>query len=403
MRTLPLVLLVTACGVESVPQPTMMNPPPVLDHTPTWNTDVQPLVSAHCTGCHMQGGIAPFALETYADAKPQAIAIGAAVSAKTMPPWMPASDCMPIKNSRALSDEQIAIFTAWANAGGPEGDPVANPAPAAQPESLAWVDETLQAATAYTPPMNVTDDYHCFILPRTDTLDRDIIGLDVVPDHRQMVHHVIAYALDPTTAQQQDDAEPGEGWTCFGGPGDGAAMLGGWVPGTSIASYPDGTGIPLPASKVIVIQVHYNLTTMQPVADRTSLKLQFSKTPVAKPAAWTALADWTFSIPPNTMNYTSSTSTKVPASGHVWGSFPHMHTLGKSIKVQLDGQCLMDVPNWDFHWQQGFFYDVPGGKPFTQGQTVSISCTWNNTTSNNVTWGEKTSDEMCLNFFYVTL
>jgi hypothetical protein len=150
------------------------------------------------------------------------------------------------------------------------------------------------------------------------------------------------------------------------------------------------------------MQVHYNLTAMAPTADRTGLKLQFAKAPVAKQAAWTAIANWTFDIPPNAMGYTSSTSTQLWSGGHVWGAFPHMHTLGRTIHVQLDGTCIIDVPKWDFHWQQGFFFEQPQGQAFYAGQTVSLSCTWDNTTSQNVTWGEKTSDEMCLTFFYVT-
>jgi hypothetical protein len=395
------LLLLAACGLPSVPEP--MKQLPTLAYTPTWNKDVQPLVEAHCAGCHTQGGIAPFSLETYAETKPQLGAIAAAVQSRTMPPWMPSADCMPIKNSRALTDEQIAIVLAWEQAGGPEGDPMAAPATvAAQSQGLTWVDETLTAATPYTPNGALTDDYRCFILPRSDTADRDIIGIDVEPDHRAMVHHVIAYTLDPSTAQSQDAADPGEGWTCFGGPGDGAQMLGGWVPGTSATSYPEGTGIPLPAAKVVVIQIHYNLTAASPQPDLTRLKLQFAKNPVEKKASWTAMANWSFDIPPNATGYTSSTSTTLWTAGHVWGVFPHMHTLGRRITVTKAGACLMDVPSWDFHWQQGFFFDKPQGEAFTYGQDVTLSCTWDNTTAHDVRWGEKTTDEMCLAFFYVT-
>jgi hypothetical protein len=400
-KTHLLLLVLAACGVPSVPQPTEQLP--TLDYTPTWSKDVQPLVSAHCAGCHTQGGIAPFPLETYAEAKVQLGGIAAAVQGRTMPPWMPSNDCMPIKDSRRLSDLQVAIFTAWAQAGGPEGDPVvATPPVSAQQQGLEWVDETLTAATPYMPDASLTDDYRCFILPRTDTADRDIIGLDVEPDHRAMVHHVIAYALDPSVAQAADDADPGEGWTCFAGAGNGAQMLGGWVPGTSAATFPAGTGIPLPASKVVVIQVHYNLTSFAPVPDLTRLKLQFSKAPVPNPAAWTAIANFGFDIPPNAMGYTSSTSETLWGGGHVWGVFPHMHTLGHRITVTKAGACMIDVPNWDFHWQQGFFFDLPQGDTYAIGQNLSLSCTWDNPTNHDVRWGEKTSDEMCLAFFFVT-
>jgi len=90
----------------------------------------------------------------------------------------------------------------------------------------------------------------------------------------------------------------------------------------------------------------------------------------------------------------------------VWGVFPHMHTLGKTMRVELDHasrtECLIDVPRWDFNWQQGYFYDhaplVAGG-----GDTVRINCNYDTTTRGTPTmWGEGTMDEMCLAFIYVS-
>jgi hypothetical protein len=77
-----------------------------------------------------------------------------------------------------------------------------------------------------------------------------------------------------------------------------------------------------------------------------------------------------------------------------------MHTKGKSISVKKNGACLINVPGWDFHWQQSFFFASP--MRFGAGEQVDLSCTWNNPTSSSVTWGEKTSDEMCLAYFYVS-
>ena len=35
-------------------------------------------------------------------------------------------------------------------------------------------------------------------------------------------------------------------------------------------------------------------------------------------------------------------------------------------------------------------------------QNVTLSCTWDNPTTNYVTWGETTQDEMCLAYLYAT-
>jgi hypothetical protein len=62
----------------------------------------------------------------------------------------------------------------------------------------------------------------------------------------------------------------------------------------------------------------------------------------------------------------------------------------------------MNVKQWDFHWQQSFFFASESGLRFSAGEQVQLSCTFDNPTSSSVTWGEKTSDEMCLAYFYVT-
>lgn len=396
-------LAVAACG--QLPVPSKPKPAPVDEHLnttdPTWNRDVQPLVAASCQGCHTAGAIAPFSLDSYAEAKPQAVAMAAAVSSRRMPPWMPSDDCVPLRDSRRLTEQQIEVFNAWANNGAPEGD---GPAPTtqAQHQGLERIDATLKIQTPYTPQPGLTDDYRCFVLPHGQTADRDLIGMDVQPGVRQMVHHVIVYALDAAQAKRLDDAEAGEGYTCFGGAGDDAVMLGGWVPGTSATQYPKGTGIPLEAKKAVVIQVHYNVQGGGAKADQTQLSIQFSEARVAKPAAFTAMANWWFNIPPRAMGFETSASINAPSGGTVWGVFPHMHTKGKSISVKKSGQCLIDIAQWDFHWQQSFFFESTTGLPFHAGEKIDLSCAYDNTTDKNVTWGEKTSDEMCLAFFYVT-
>jgi hypothetical protein len=375
---------------------------PTVASGPTWNHDVQPLIAAHCQSCHTAGGIAPFALDSYAQAKPQAFALVNATASRRMPPWMPEEQgCVPLRDSRRLTDAQLQLFSDWAAAGAPEGDPQALE-PAAQQKGLERVDAVLKIQTPYTPQASLTDDYRCFILPHGQTVDRDIVGVNVRPDVRAMVHHVIIYSLDPALAKSQDDAEAGEGWTCFAGPGQNAKMLGGWVPGTSATQYPDGTGVTLEASQAVVIQVHYNLNATSPQPDQTSLELQFSPTRVARPAEFTAMANWWFNIPPQAMDFTATANIKPPTGGTVWGVVPHMHTKGRHISVKKSGQCLIDVPNWDFHWQQPFFFASNTGLPFAAGEAVDLSCTWDNPTASNVTWGEKTTDEMCLAYFYVT-
>ncbi len=367
--------------------------------TMTWYRDVLPIAQKRCQGCHVEGGIAPFPLGTYEEAQTRHMSMAAAVVARRMPPWMPSDDCLRFRDSRRLEQAEIDTLVKWSEQGAPMGDPAdAPPAPDAG-TGLPRVDATLAPDAPYTPSATIVDDYRCLVLdPRLST-DRFVVGFDIQPGERPLVHHVILYTATRSEAASKDFSTPEPGWACFGGPGTpNPTMLGGWVPGTMPTLYPQGTGIRLPADRVIVMQVHYNTAGRAPAPDRTVVSLMWQPG-VAKPAAIVPMAQWTFRIPPSSTNY-AATATATSPAGMLHGVLPHMHTKGKSLRVTLGGRCLIDIPRWDFGWQQFYFY--ADGLPLTAGENVALTCTWDNPTGRTVTWGEGTDDEMCLNYFYLT-
>lgn len=374
----------------------------------TWHKDIVPIVQTSCLGCHATGGIGPFSLETYGEAFTHHAAIADAVVARRMPPWKADDSCVDLKDSRALPQAQIDLIAEWSANGAPEGDPNDAPPPPDAKPGLGWVDVTLDAQADYTPNTSVSDDYRCFMLPPAYSASKDIIGFEVLPGVATQVHHVIVFHVPLADAQAAEDADPGLGWTCYGGTGtnqQNARMIGGWVPGNGATPLPEGTGIRVPANDVIVMQVHYNLAAgAQP--DRTKVRLQYAKTPVAKTAVIFPILENTFSIPPNSMGHTTKGTFTLPTllqQATLYGVTPHMHQLGRKIRVRnaSTDQCLVNVPEWDFHWQQSYEYATP--ITVSGGQSFEIECTWDNPGAQSVTWGEGTADEMCLAFFYATI
>jgi len=363
---------------------------------------VQQLLQQHCQSCHVTGGFAPFPLETYADARAHAASIADAVQNRRMPPWKPAEGCRPLEESRRLSDADQSTLVAWATGGTPEGDPARSIAFTPPEAGLPWVDLSLTPDQPYTPKSTLTDDYHCFRLNPGLSQDQWLVGVDVAPGQRQLVHHVLLFAATSLDALSADTADPDPGWTCFGGPGTSGTprLLGGWVPGTQATRFPDGTGISMRAGEVVVMQVHYNLLAGAPAPDTTQVRMQLARGPVAKPAAILPLANLDFSIPGGATGYTSTFQIPSPANGVLWGVIPHMHTKGRHVTVKAGDTCLVDIPSWDFHWQQTYFFSTP--LPLAVGTQLSLSCTWDNPTASVVTWGEKTTDEMCLSYLYAT-
>jgi hypothetical protein len=392
----------------------------------TYYKNVLPLVVEHCAGCHTPGGLAPFSLVSHDSAQVYAGLMAAATGAGSMPPWPPAAGCGDFRGARRLSSDQIAVFEAWRDAGAPAGDPADAPADLTPPATmLGSPDVTLDPGVDYHPNQAVTDDYHCFLVDPNLTVARDLVGFDIHPGAATSVHHVVLFAVSPALlpdAEAKDAAEPGAGWTCFGGSGVGSPpnvpmVVGGWVPGSGGSAFPPPTGINLVAGTRVIIQVHYNLLTQRDVLDRTTVDLYYADAPVAKPARIRPVANTSFAIAPGVASETVSAELQIADSWSLWGVVPHMHLHGRGIKVSIlhpDGglTCAVDIPRWNFHWQQFYYYVNP--LPVRPGDAIRLECTFDNSPESQpiingvrpppepLTWGEATTDEMCLNYLYFT-
>jgi len=371
----------------------------------TYYKDVQPIVQRSCQGCHVTGGVGPFPLTTYDEAFQNSSSVSSAVVGHRMPPWKPADNCQKFQSSRALSQDAINTIYSWVADGAPAGNPADAPANMTPSKvSLDWVDATVTPSGSYTPASNLSTDYHCFVLDPKLATDRDVIGYEVIPGAKQNVHHVLLYPADAAVAQAADAKTPEAGWPCFGGPGiKTSSTIGGWVPGSPPTKYPANTGITLPAGQVLVMQVHYdNHHGGAWSADQTSVKLQYAQTPVAKKAAILSVQNSSFVIPPGATNYAVIGNLTAPGDGYVYGLLPHAHQLGRRMRVETMDTCMIDIPDWDFNWQQFYFYENNQGLPVKKGTQIKLTCVYDNPTSSAVIWGESTTDEMCLNYFYTT-
>jgi len=375
------------------------NPP--APTSPTYYRDVQPLIDKSCAGCHATGGIAPFALETIEQVKQHAVAISAAVQSRRMPPWMPGDGCgQPFVDDFHLEPAEIETIVKWAEAP-VEGDVADMAAKTAKP-TLQRVDALLEMGASYTPSATLTDDYRCFVIDPAVAGTKFVTGYNILPGSAAVVHHVILYMVDRAKAKAADDAAAGPGWPCFGGAEvDTEGTLGAWAPGGGAVRFPGGTGLALEPNIVIAMQIHYN-TRSGTEPDLTRAELQFAERPVTA-AALIPIAAAGFRIPPRTMGHTYSERfpNELGLDAEVWGLLPHMHTRGKSITMRSDTECLISIPKWDFHWQRAYFRPRPA--PISQSSGLTMECVWDNPTDDTLTWGERTSDEMCFAYIYATL
>lgn len=368
----------------------------------TYYKDVLPITQVACNGCHTTGGIGPFALDSYEAAKPRSVLIADAVKNKRMPPWPASKDCGgSFVGDRTLTDAQIDTLVKWHEGGAAEGNAADAPMAAPPAEQLPKVDLTRQMASAYTPTQR--DDYRCFILDPQLAQQEVVVGYDIAPGSKKVVHHVIMYIVPRTRAVTKDAEDATPGWECFGGANVTTnGTLGAWAPGGSAVMFPANTGIRINTNEVIAMQVHYNLDNGSD-SDQTSVKLMYG-TGSERSAFLLPLVADSFNIPPNAVNYAHSESfpNSLGFPLYLWGFLPHMHTKGKTIKMTAGGanDCLVEIPKWDFHWQNQYFRKT--AYQLSASSSVRMSCSWDNPTNANVTWGEGTSDEMCFAFVYAT-
>ncbi len=398
----------------------------------TFHRDVRPLIETHCSSCHRENGIGSFVLgydedEWQDGMAPWAPAVVDAVKTRMMPPWKPDPACRDYAHSRRLSDAEVAVFTDWAAAGYLEGKPGDyKAAPAGADSELGAPSLTLAPQEEYTPDAKLADDYRCFLLPTQFEQESYLIGTDITPGARRHVHHVILYTVDAggvADAEALDAAQAGPGYACFGGPGVGRSQnVGGWVPGMVPNVTPADSARVLPVGTRLIMQVHYNTGGLaageEPDADKTSASLWLmpkGKVPSYR-IATIPLAHTGIQIAARDENSVQTKTFSVPAGGTIVGVLPHMHTLGKSIEVVRadDDACLVRIPDWDFHWQQGYRFTDQAFLEVERGDRLKLTCVYDNSGARghsgydaetgehtepvDVRWGEGTAAEMCLNY-----
>ncbi len=384
----------------------------------TFNKDIAPIIYKNCSSCHRPGEVAPFSLLTYSDAAKRATLIATVTAKRYMPPWKPEPGYGDFEDERRLNDKEIQLLSDWAKAGAPEGNAKDKPVPPQFQEGwqLGKPDLIVQMPEPYTVPAEGRDIYRCFVLPLNLTEDRYVSAIEFRPGNRKVVHHAILHTEEIGPARQRDAADPGPGYNCFGGGGGvtGEGGLGGWAPGATPRFLPDGVARLVTAGSDLIVQNHYH-PSGKSETDQSTVGIYFSKTPPTKTMLTLPLVVRNLAIPAGDPRYKVETSFTTPIPLHVSGISPHMHLLGKEMKVTAilpDGseRPMIWIKDWDFNWQGQYGYREPMELP--AGTRIHMEAYYDNSSNNPrnpndppklVRWGEQTTDEMSIAFIPVIL
>lgn len=396
--------------------------------SPTYHQDIRPIIEGRCANCHKTGGVAPFVLDSYAAAKTMGPAIADSTQKGRMPPWLATgNDVGGYLRDPSLTAEQKDLIKKWVEGGMPEGD--AKKPGVALPDlggGLAKVDLTLKMPEAYAPQV-LPDDYRCFVLRWPMTTPTYVTGVNGVPGNAKIVHHVALYLVDGEAAQyppmwDAEDATPG--YQCFGGPFGSrpqqfpVKLLTAWLPGYQGQTFPRGGGVLIPPGSTVVLQMHYSSLEAAPTADQTAMEFSLSPT-VTKQLAYQPFLkfDWVagqMEIPPNKNEVIHEHRADPRPNFGLLGSplnttngftleavMFHMHTLGTRGELWLhkadkSKKKILEIPRWDFHWQQE--YQLAEPVRFEPGDELRVKCVFDNSkaVSKLTNWGENSDEEMCV-------
>ena len=376
---------------------------------PTFTKDVAPILFDHCAGCHRPDEVGPFSLLTYADTRKRAKQIAKVTEKKIMPPWKPIAEHDVFKEDRTLTDEQIGVFKAWAEAGSPMGDLKDLPPQPKFPKGwhVGKPDMILQVAKPFTIPAEGPDIYVHFVLPPHFSKDMYVKAVQVLPSNRKVAHHGVIILDGSGTARKLAAKYGGDHYPNFGGPGFlPSGFLPGYAPGqTTRIDKSDKVSIAVATGSDIVLQMHYHPIGRE-VTDQPQIGLYFTDKKPERNINIIGMANNDVYIPAGAKSFKRTDSFTLPVDfevGNIWG---HMHMIGSEMKVwaELPGGGTKDmllISDWDFNWQDTYLYKKPFVLP--KGTIVKAEWTWDNTASNPrnpntppklVKWGEGSTDEM---------
>ncbi len=391
--------------------------------TPTYCEKVAPILFKNCISCHRSGEIGPFALTTYDETVRHASTIKSQVLAGQMPPWKAAENYGHFVNERRLGAVEKQIIVDWVDGGMPQGDPNLMPPLPNFPQGsqLGTPDLVLRLPLKWKIQGNNEDVYRNFVIPTGLLQDRMVAAIEVRPDNRKVVHHVLMWNDTSGTARKLDAADSLEGYLDYGGPGfdNPVATYPGWAPGAATMFYPEGIALRMYKNSDLIVQMHY-APSGSDEEDQTTINVFFKDDPTARVVReGSILPDYliggynAFVMPPNKVS-SFKAAYVVTADISALAVFPHMHKLGVHNKLyavtpKKDTIPLINIPQWDFNWQGQYSFDKLTKIP--KSSKVYYEATYDNTSDNPfnpndppqlVQWGFKTTEEMYLCYlFYI--
>jgi Flp pilus assembly protein TadD len=383
----------------ALPCPSFGAPPP------SFGTDVAPILERHCVTCHRNDGDAPFALETYDEARRHGAQIVVAIRSGYMPPWKPDAAGERFVGERRLSESERATIVGWVEGGTPAGSTRHLPARAGNGGWIHGQPDLIVELPAYTLRADGPDVFRNFVVtvPGRDT--RYVRGYQFRPGNRA-VHHA-NIRIDATLGSRQLDAadpEPGYEGTILHSADYPDGQFLGWTPGQAPPPSDDAVAWRLTGGDDFVVQLHMRPTGKTEIV-RPAIGLYFGAAPSKVPSI-VRLGRQNLDMPAGAADVRVSDTFTLPVDAELHAIQPHAHYRATSVVVWAvppgaSRRLLLRIGAWDINWQDAYRYAAPFWLP--AGTQIEMEYRFDNSAHNprnplqppqRVEWGWRSADEM---------
>ncbi len=351
------------------------------DHVPDYATEVAPILIENCTHCHVEGGIAPFAMNRHRVVRGFAPMIREVLMTKRMPPMQVDPHYNHFLNKTSIPKKDLQTLVHWVDAGAPRGDSPVDPLEEkVKPLQTQWQlgkpDYIVEVPPFDIPATGIIDYVNRTVsLPFKE--DKWVRAVQFIPGDTRVLHHLVTYITTPETKDGEQPVSE-----------EVPNFLEGYAPGKADASvFPEGTGVFIPKGHKIAMQIHYTPIGV-PVTDRTRFALYFYDKAPERSYQTYGIAHWAsgaLEIPPGAVDHRMNHSYVIPEDILLYAVRPHMHFRGTAFRFtavypDMRSEILLNVSRYDFNWQPTYRLAEP--KLVPAGTRIIIDGVYDNTKYN---------------------
>ena len=209
----------------------------------SYSKEVAPILQEKCVSCHVNGGIGPFAMNSYGIIKGFAPMIRETVRTHRMPPYFADPHIGVFKNDQGLTADQTKTLVHWIENGAPRGDGpdplLANAGKVAPewPPELGKPDVVVDLPTFKVPATGLVE-YQNQVVDNPFKENTWLKAIAMKPGDRRVLHYYVVsnHIPDPKPAGRGDPRQ--------------RASVGSYTPGMpSRGIMADNSGAPVPARR----------------------------------------------------------------------------------------------------------------------------------------------------------